>query len=98
MPNCFQLTCKTRGKPINLQQIDAEICQFLCVPCDPNRWVCDWYNTIGFALAMGKTFPQIRAIWEDAAEGAEPSEVEQDFEVLAYLETNFTSDAWYQHR
>lgn len=48
MPNCFQLTRKNETNPINLQDLDKELCEYEC----SDSW-------IGFKLAMGKSFQQI---------------------------------------
>jgi hypothetical protein len=62
MPNCFQL-CRD-GQAVALQQIDEEMCNHFNAPCDPVRWFRGWYDFIGFDLATGRDFAQIRAIYE----------------------------------
>lgn len=58
MPNCFQLL---RGEEaIPLVQVDEEMCLHFKEPCDPKRWFMFWYDIIGFDLAAGKTFGEIR--------------------------------------
>lgn len=63
MPNCFQLTRKSSPEtgPVVLQIVDAEMCQYFGVQCDPKYWFRSWYSTIGFGLATGDTFETLRA-------------------------------------
>lgn len=86
MPNCFQLIRKTEPDKsvVKLQQIDEEICAHMEVPVDPDEWVGNWYNTIGFCLAMGKDFAWIR---ERAVD-------EQELKIINFLDANFIPDAW----
>ena len=78
MPVCFQLFRKdgSSREPLVLQDVDEEICKHFEVPCDPVKWVCGWFDSIGFRLACGKSFAQIREefgryVEEEKAEGNE---------------------------
>lgn len=53
MPNCFSLASKATGERVNLEEVDAGICELTDIAPHPERWCCDWYNTIGFLLATG---------------------------------------------
>lgn len=91
MPNCFQLT--RDGQAVGLVQIDEEMCRHFGEPCHPERWFRAWYDCIGFDLAAGKSFAEVRAIyaapaWADS--GLLP--------VAEWLEAHFTPRSWYERR
>ena len=85
MPNCFTLTKKGEDKPSTFQDIDQELCDMLGVPCDDEHWVEHWYDSIGLALACGKTFKQMMQedYWDI-----------NDQKILKYLDEHYTSSAW----
>ena len=88
MPNCFQLL--RNGEAVSLTEIDKEMCLYFEEPCDPDRYFREWYNCIGFDLAMGRSFEEIRTIyagaeWMDA--GLLP--------IAEWLAANFTPRSWY---
>lgn len=101
MPACFSLTRRSaidKG-PVNLQQIDAEICEHFQVPCDAEHWCNNWYNYIGFMLAIGKSW---KWLYDDmlgeclSQPYASPGFKHWSFmlDILCFLEKEFTSDAW----
>jgi hypothetical protein len=109
MPNYFSLTRKGEDGPAKLQDIDNELWQKVRgVEPDPKHWFMDWYNIIGLALACGKSLEEVRVILENQyreaiVAGADKTDADMKEHVwlmLAcdYLEANFTSDSWYQHK
>ena len=60
MPRCFQLLDKQTNEAISLNLIDEQICKdVLNVPPHPKFYGGDtfnWFDTIGFQIAMGKIF------------------------------------------
>lgn len=92
MPNCFSLTRKSEPEkgPVKLTQIDLEVASFMSVPCHDKYWCYNWYNVIGFGLAMGKTFADLRE-----KEIKEPDEYSENMiKIIDFLDANFTADAW----
>jgi hypothetical protein len=85
MPNCFQLISKDTKLPVALARVDEAICKHVGVIPHEDKWFKDWYNYIGFALACGKTFPQIKKLFDHDDEIGE---------VIAFLDTHYTVDAW----
>lgn len=91
MPNCFQLV--RDGSAVPLVQVDEEMCRHFGEPCDSDRYFRAWYATIGYDLAMGRTFEEIRAIysapeWTEAELGP----------VVDWLAANFSPRSWYEHK
>ena len=86
MPNCFQLSRRESKEftPVPLNTIDEEMCKHFNVPVHPNWYYKEWYNTVGFSLAMGLTFAEIR------------EKQMGDPQVVDWLEANFVSSAFYQ--
>ena len=85
MPNCFTLTRKGASAPSKFADIDNELCAHLGVQPDPIRYYQGWYDCIGFALAIGKTWDWMRKEW------AEDTEL---LPIIDYLEAHYVSDAW----
>lgn len=104
MPNCFSLTRKSDmdSGPVGLNAIDAELCQHFGYRCDEKRWLNEWYNIIGFGLAIGKTFEDLR---NDTLENlTRPGENPYEFgdklnlAIIDYLEANFVPNAWVERK
>lgn len=51
------------GEAQVLTEVDREMCKHFNVFCDPDLWYQNWYNTIGFSLALGHTWEQIYKDW-----------------------------------
>jgi hypothetical protein len=87
MPNCFQLL--RDGIAISLNEIDEELCRYFKEPCHKTRYYEAWYDTIGYGLAAGQSFDQIRTTYADF-----PRLVE----IAHWIETNFAVRHWHERR
>jgi hypothetical protein len=96
MPNYFTLSRRSdlESGPVVLQHIDDEMRVHFGVPPDKDNWYMDWYTFIGLPLACGKTFTQIRAIYNDFYQAPAFSDERRCVEIIDWLDANFTSDAW----
>jgi hypothetical protein len=110
MPNCFQLSKKSSPtfEPIKLSVLDDEICAYMGVEPDEIKYYCGWYDYIGFRLAMGNNFDQIKASlneWlEDVRSGKSgyTGQEQEDMQghiaklmaINTYLQANYVSNAW----
>lgn len=108
MPNCFQLTRKSdlQSGPVSLVKIDSELCGLLGVEIHPVKYVRGWFDFIGFGLATGSTFADIRQrIAEISGEQPRPEDSAEytaarlkywrEMRVCCdYLDENFTPDNW----
>ena len=88
MPSCFQLTKKGEQAPARLQTVDDEMRVAFGADPDPDKWFEQWYNTIGLGLAMGHDWVKLREIFKETALVA----------VVDWLEANYTTDSWYEHK
>lgn len=88
---CFQLTRKSNlgSGPVQLTVIDEEICKHLGLPVHPVNYCHNWYNTIGFGLACGKSFDRLREVFKSDL---------RSIEIINYLDANFTTNAFYAPR
>lgn len=84
MPNCFTLTKKGDAAPMPLVKIDEELCELLGRPVDPQYYVAGWFNTIGFGLATGQTWDQLRETFTGVVIR----------KCIDYLEANYEPNAW----
>lgn len=96
MANCFTLTRKGESKPASLQAIDDEMRIEFGEEPDPERWLWSWYDTLGLALAMGRTWEQLR---EQFAEDPDESERinmsrRRMLAVIDWLEANYVPNTW----
>jgi len=107
MPNYFQLTRKSNLKagPVSFVEIDEEICKHFGVEPEPlgGRYYYEWYESIGFRLAIGKTLEQTRAQFVEYTQEPEDKHspnykayYERLIEIVDYLNEHYTSDAWAQ--
>lgn len=87
MANYFTLTLKGETKPMNLAKVDEFICDKLNEPVDPEDWCHNWYNTLGFSIAIGHSLAQMRHVW---------SYDKSLIKIINILEEHFTTDAWAQ--
>ena len=64
MANYFQLFKKDDpdAGPQKFSEIDDLICAHFNTKPHDTRYYCSWYDIIGFALAMGKNWEEIRAM------------------------------------
>lgn len=99
MPNCFQLIRKSdpEAGAVSLQRIDEEMCLHFNEPCHPERWFRNWYNSIGMSLAFGRTFEELRKRPEEDGDW-EPEDVQEWVSMIDWLDANFTTNAWYEHK
>ena len=105
MPNCFQLYDKTKpgDGPVVLQEVDRLMCEHFEQPCDAVEWLNGWYNCIGFRLACGKSFEEIRQqfkgyIEEDKQRGNPNQRVEfyeNSLLILGWLEEHYATNSFY---
>jgi len=99
MPVCFQLYPKGAQEPEKLQIVDDKMREAFEQPSDPDNWLGGWYDSIGFRLAMGKTFEEIRTRFEAyIAEGNAVSYYTMALELLTWLEEHYTVDSWREMR
>ena len=101
MAICFQLFRKGEPEPTSLSKIDEELCKLLNLPVDPVKYVASWYDTIGFRLALGKSFQEIREDFGVIRDGEHVGWTSQDdimldqwFQILDYLEENYSPNSW----
>ena len=99
MPNCFQLSRKTSEKftAVSLYEIDEEMCKHFNVKYSTIRYYGEWYGSVGFSLAMGKSFEEIRKEFEPCLE-SDPDNFwsKRRLEIVDWLAANFVSDSWVQ--
>lgn len=69
--------------PENFTEIDNAMCQHFGVEPDPDYFYRSWYDLIGFGLAVGRTYAELREL----APGYAP--------VIDWLEANYTVKAYY---
>tara|TARA_R110002167_G_scaffold1337_1_gene5922 strand:+ start:12689 stop:12994 length:306 start_codon:yes stop_codon:yes gene_type:complete len=100
MSNNFQLIDNKTNEAVAVNQIDKEICDLLDVDVHPKFYGGDqynWFNTIGFQIAMGKPLgsEELRDYITDTSPNGWSKEwAEMGKTVLDYLESTYTSKAW----
>lgn len=96
MPNCFTLTRKGESKPANLQEIDDEMRQAFGEEPDADRWLWGWYDTIGYGLALGLDWAQLRKQFAEDPDESERTNMlrRRRLAVIYWLETRYIPNAW----
>ena len=105
MPACFQLHRKTLpDTPVRFVDIDKELCDALGHECHPTRWLFGWYDDIGYWLATGRTWQEIRhdyqgRVLKAIADGDKGYEdfMRELVRILDYLEANYTHNHWREY-
>jgi hypothetical protein len=92
MPNCIQYRRKGEKDAITLAKLDDEVCEYLGVTPDPNKFYLGWFDYIGLFHAMGKSNDWIRESIEEL--GPDSKYRIAYGKILDYLEENFTTNAW----
>lgn len=101
MPNCFQLFPKSDPKnAVVLAKLDDEICVHFGVTPHPTQYYCAWFDIIGFDLAAGKSFDELKKRYHEyVAEKEHPEDKafwQRQIEIADYIDANYTPNAWYQ--
>ncbi len=104
MPVCFQLYPKaTPGSgPAILNKIDEEMCAHFEAPVDPVKYLNGWFDCIGFRLACGKSFDEIKVELqgyvdeEKAANRPDAVKFYEDMLLIhAWLDEHYTPNGFY---
>lgn len=96
----FQLIDNKTGEAVTFHQLDEEICELINVDVQPRTWggnEYNWYNIIGFKIAMGNALgsKELRDyVTDHSPEGWGLDWATKGKKVLDYLEKNYTSKAW----
>ena len=86
MPVCFTLINKNTGlSDEGFAEIDDKICQVFGMQPDTYRWVFNWYNCLGMLMAMGRSYQELKEIYEGNNDL---------LQVIDWLEDNYIIDYW----
>lgn len=103
MANYFQLIPINGTEPEGLSHVDERICKEV-LKCDPHpKWfggeVFDWYNTIGYWLAAGRTLEDgegsVRKHFKDDSDDVWKEELPLIEKVIDFLQKNYTVKNWF---
>ncbi len=79
--------------PVSLNGVDEAICQYLGVPVHATRYRSWWFDVIGFRLACGKTWEQVRhhivSLLRDGDTEEERAHVGELLLIAQYLDDNY---------
>jgi hypothetical protein len=89
MPNCFHLTPKGGTEPEKLSVVDDKMRAFFSAPADPDKYYLGWFDWLGFGLAVGRSFDDMR---KDSAGACE--EYSPHLALLSWVEEHYTPSAW----
>lgn len=87
MPNCFQLYKKGEDSPSDLVVVDNEMCAHFGASPDPVRYFEAWFDIIGFRLATGYSFVDMRVEFAKDA---------RLVEIVDWLDQHYSPNAFYQ--
>lgn len=99
----FQLINLVTGKADSFVKIDEVMCLHFDVPVNDNEYLCNWYNSIGFRVATGKSLNEIcqefiTGIGEETKRGNENNAIGYAnlLRIAQWLKLHYTTDSWYQ--
>ena len=72
-----------------LIQIDEEMCRRFDQPCHSRWWFMSWYDIIGFELARGRSFDEVRRYLAESY-----ADTPLIVEIANWLEANFSVRHW----
>jgi hypothetical protein len=98
MPVTFSLYPRGASVPASLNEVDRLMCEHFGVEPDSKRYLCGWFDSIGFYLALGRTFETIRTDYEARLEKSKikpelPNDVDfysSTLAILEWLEANYS--------
>lgn len=82
MPICFEL--HKNGEAVTLVRVDEEICRHFGEEPHPTMYYRGWFDSIGFALASGKSFEEIRLMF--------PTMVD----ITNFIEKTYEPKSWWE--
>jgi hypothetical protein len=90
----FQLISKTTKEPALFNAIDIELCNHFKQPIDDEKYLSNWYDSIGFRIATGNTLDDIiREFTNLEQEGW----VKALLSIAIYLNEHYTTNNWSGH-
>lgn len=98
MPVCFQLYPIGSQEPAILQKVDDAMRVHFQQPADPDHWLGGWYNWIGFSLATGHSWDDLRQEMREVI--AKPIDdkhkdwAEGQLLIIDWLAANYTPNHW----
>jgi hypothetical protein len=96
MPNVCTFYRRSDGERACFIKIDEELCAHFGQPCDKDKWLAGWYDSIAFRVAIGIELdaPEMIAAFapgEDCPKGYPALEA-----IRAYLHENYVTSAHYE--
>jgi len=88
----FQLYPKGSKIPATFISVDEAICKHFGVEPDDKRYYESWYDTIGFALACGRSYDWMRENFREKDGTFGDYAVLQ--QIIDYMEMHYDHDAW----
>ena len=91
MPNAFQFIDKTTNEAEKFSVIDDKLCAFLGVVADDKRYYRGWYDTLGELAAMGRSFADMKTIYDTSKD-------EELKKMLDWFDEHYQTRSWYSPR
>ena len=93
---CIKFIKKGTEEEVKLDDVDKLVCEVLGEEYNQKKWCylgekpvegVDWYNTVAFALALGKTIAEVKELWKDCKE---------IIKICEMIEAQFDTDSYYK--
>lgn len=98
MPNVVKFYKIGQTSETTCQDIDAELCAYLEVPVDPEKWCCDWYNWLALFSAMGKSYEEIKACSVRDKWWVTKEAMAAGHKIIDWFAENYTVNSWYERK
>ncbi len=80
----FQLYRIGTSEAVTFEEVDRDLCQNLGFTYDPEHYAGRWYNTVGFALALGYSWDTIVDVYD----------MPQITAIVHHMRQLYNPDAW----
>ena len=96
MPDCFSLTRKGESEPASLTEIDDLLRIEFGEEPDEKRWLWGWYDTIGYGLALGRDWTQLRKQYAEDPDESERTNMlrRRRLAIINWLDEHYVPNSW----
>ena len=96
MPDCFSLTRKGESEPASLTEIDDLLRIEFGEEPDEKRWLWGWYDTIGYGLALGRDWTQLREQFAEDPDESERTNMlrRRRLAIINWLDEHYVPNSW----
>jgi hypothetical protein len=95
----FRKTDTDKELPLDLEVVNEEICKRFGATVSPDGFYHDWYMSVGWLLANGKSLEEIKNDWEEELKNPNMRTVDREFleldiQIVCFMIESYLTDNW----